>query len=76
MPLTEASDLDDFLAGVPTTPADVEALDRARQFNHLDPHAYLAFLMAFAPQHPPDRSISGGQEPFTLMDRAVDDSAP
>lgn len=66
MPSTSKSDLDDFLAALPTTPADVEALERVRQFNYLDPQACLAFLMAFAPQHPPRRETSEGWEPFTL----------
>lgn len=66
MPSTDVRDLDDFLAGVPTTAADVQILERVREFNRLDPHEYLAFLMIFAPRHPPDREIPQRQEPFTL----------
>jgi hypothetical protein len=63
---TKVRDLDDFLAGVATTPEDVQALERVRRFNRLDPKEYLAFLMMFAPRHPPGREIPPRQEPFSL----------
>ena len=56
----------DFETAVPTTAADVDALERARLFNAMDPHEYLAFLLAFTDRHPPGRDIPPFHEPFEL----------
>lgn len=49
------------------TPDEIAALERVRELNRMDPHEYLAFLLAFAPMHPPGREIIDG-EPFSLTD--------
>ena len=59
-------DLAEFLTGMPTTAADIAALDRARAFNRLDPVEYLRFLEQFSAKHPPTREIPERHEPFTL----------
>ena len=66
MPLRKPSDLTGFLDDTPTTAEDVEALLRVRSYDRLDPMAYLAFLLEFAPQHPPTREIPPLHEPFVL----------
>ena len=48
------------------TAADNAALERVRVLNAMDPHEYLAFLLAFAPQHPPSRDVTVWPEPFEL----------
>ncbi|MEO8035513.1 MAG: hypothetical protein ABI837_13840 [Acidobacteriota bacterium] len=56
----------DLEKAVPTTPDDIAALQSSRELNRLTPDAYLAFLLAFAPSHPPGRETSEGFEPFEL----------
>ena len=65
MPSGEESDRVDF-SSVPTTAADVAALENARTHDRLDPRRYLEFLLAFSERHPPDREIPPRHEPFTL----------
>ena len=66
MPSTSSRDLEDFLAGAPTTSDDVAALERLRQHDRLDSRQYLEFLLAFAPRHPPSREVPPRSEPFRL----------
>ena len=56
----------DLERAVPTSAADLEALERALRFDRLDPVAYLAFLRSFAERHPPTREIPETHEPFRL----------
>lgn len=58
----------DLERGLPTTPADVEALRRARSLTRLSPEAYLRFLAQFPP---PDEAALRARrgprgEPFKL----------
>ena len=59
-------DLEDFLAGMVTTPEDNAALEQVRSLDHLGPGEYLRFLMAFTERHPPTRQIPLRHEPFVL----------
>ncbi len=58
--------LDNFERDVPTTAADVEALERARSLNAMDPYEFLQFHLLFSPHHPPTREIPPFHEPFSL----------
>ena len=58
--------LDTFQQDVPTHPADVVALERARTLNTMDPYEFLQFHLLFASRHPPTRDIPPFHEPFTL----------
>jgi len=58
--------LDDFDVDVPTTPADNEALWRARDLNYMAPHEYLQFLVTFTEHLPASREITPWTEPFIL----------
>jgi hypothetical protein len=61
------SELPDFEAALAVTAGDVAALEAARRRNTMTAHEYLAFLLEFAPRHPPDRSHPPADaEPFTL----------
>jgi hypothetical protein len=50
----------------PASEADTAALERAREHNVMSPQAYLEFLLAFAPFHPPGRELPPHDEPFRL----------
>ena len=56
----------DIEKDVPTTEADIAALERARQLNAMDPYEYLRFHLLFAREHPPTREIPPFHEPFEL----------
>ncbi|HEX8170174.1 MAG TPA: hypothetical protein VF824_06520 [Thermoanaerobaculia bacterium] len=56
----------DFERDVPTSAADVAALERARAATTLSPQAYLEFLLAFRDSSPPDRELPLRHEPFDL----------
>jgi hypothetical protein len=60
-----APDPIDF-ASVPTTSADLAALDESRLAVRLDPKHYLKFLEEFSKRHPPSREIPPKHEPFSL----------
>lgn len=49
------------------TPEDSATLAQVRdQYNVMDPHEYLAFLLQFSKSHPPTREIPPFHEPFKL----------
>ncbi len=56
----------DFERDVPTTADDVAALWRAREYNRMDAHEYLDFLLQLTKDLPPSRETSAGRKPFTL----------
>ena len=56
----------DLERDVPTTEADIAAIERVRELNTMDPYEFLAFHLLFAPQHPPTRDIPPFHEPFEL----------
>jgi hypothetical protein len=59
--------LDTLEQDVPTTAEDTAALERIRELNAMDPHEYLAFLVAFSKHHPPGRETGSDDDlPFTL----------
>jgi hypothetical protein len=48
------------------TAEETEWLNRVRELDCMDSHQYLAFLLEFAPMHPPGREIPPFHEPFKL----------
>jgi hypothetical protein len=56
----------DFERDVPTTIADIQALERARQLPPLADEAYLDWLTALTKRHPASDHITPWPEPFTL----------
>jgi hypothetical protein len=65
---SKRSDLD--LSGIPTTPADVEALRRVRETRHLTTDEYLRALRHLPPPPLEARRIrkrARGGEPFRLV---------
>ncbi|HKO55186.1 MAG TPA: hypothetical protein VJ276_04865 [Thermoanaerobaculia bacterium] len=64
---SKAIELDvDFERDVPTTPADIEALWRARQLTPLSDASYLDWLTWLTKQHPASDHITPWPEPFEL----------
>jgi hypothetical protein len=61
-----AFDVDTLVFPEPT-PADIEALERAEQFNTMSPEEYLQFLLTFTANLPASRETnSDSDEPFVL----------
>jgi hypothetical protein len=56
----------DFQRDVPTTAADIAALDRARDYNYMPSETYLAWLTRMSATNPPTREIPEHHEPFEL----------